>query len=61
MTMDIQKNIQELRKEISTEIHSLQSTKGVFKSGLDMVGERINEKESGEEETKKLRHRKKDL
>ena len=59
--MKVQKNIQELRKEISTEIHSLQSTIKGFKSGLDMVEERINEKESGEEEYKEAETQKKDL
>ena len=58
MLLEVQKNIQELRNEFRTEIHSLKSTMGGIKSRLDTV-ETINEIEIRERHTKKLRHREK--
>ena len=53
------KNIQGLRNEFRTEIHSLESTTGGFKSVLDTVKEMVNEKEIGEEEYKEAEAQKK--
>ena len=43
MLMEVQKNIQEFRNELWSDIQSLKSTTEGIKSRLDMVEETINE------------------
>ena len=62
MLMEVQKNIQKLRKKFQSEIQSLQNalsemkyTMECFKSRLDMVEEMINEINIREEEYKEAK------
>ena len=50
--MEVWKDIQELRNEFRSEIQSLKNTMEGIKSRMDMMGEKINEIETREEEYK---------